>query len=182
VREYQANESNIKSQYQEYTGKKAGLNDTQIEQIGKLYRYYSDKVFMSIDSYKDLKIRSGFAFMSYVCNISLPKGIDYSSSEDFCKTNAKDYFDQVKARQMRLIRLAELAGHKEKKASAEKEQLTPLERIQKMVLGDKSKWSDIDRKALFNSLAAYFKKIAAKSKGNDKGKKQKEQVELSKAA
>lgn len=169
VKEYMEREGEIKSQYQLYTGQKAGLTEAQISEVGKLYHYYSDKVFLSIEDYKERKIRSSFSFMAYVCNLVLPKGIDYSSTEDFCKTNSDTYYNEVKARQMRLIRLAELAGHKVKKASA-KTEATPLERVTKQVLGEKSKWNDEDRKALFNALSSYFKKIATKATTKGKGK------------
>ena len=165
IQEYQENESVIKSLYQSYTGSKAGLSDTQIVEVGRLYRYYEDKVFLSIEDYKSLKIRSSFAFLSYVCGVVLPKGIDYSSTEAFCKVNAESYYNEIKARQMRLIRLAELAGHKVKKTSNSKEDLTALERVEKQVLGSKSKWTDQDRKSLLNALMAYFARITKSDKG-----------------
>ena len=165
IQEYQENESVIKSLYQSYTGSKAGLSDTQIVEVGRLYCYYEDKVFLSIEDYKSLKIRSSFAFLSYVCGVVLPKGIDYASTEAFCKTNAEGYYQEIKARQMRLIRLAELAGHKVKKTGNSKEDLTALERVEKQVLGSKSKWSDEDRKSLLNALMAYFARITKSDKG-----------------
>lgn len=162
IQEYQENESNIRSLYQSYTGSKAGLSDTQLQEVGQLYRYYEDKVFLSIEDYKSQGIRSSFAFLSYVCGVVLPKGIDYSSTEAFCKVNAESYYNEIKARQMRLIRLAELAGHKVKKTSS-KAELTALERVEKQVLG--SKWTDQDRKSLLNALMAYFARITKSDKG-----------------
>ena len=167
VQEYIEREGEIKSLYQSYTGTKAGLTDGQREEIGRLWSYYSDKVFLRLESYKEKKIRSSFSFLSYVCNLPLPKGIDYSSTEDFCRTNAESYYNDVKARQMRLIRLAELAGHKTKKVST-KTEVSPLERVTKMILGAKSSWEDKDRRTLLNSLMAYFKKMAVKQVGKVK--------------